>query len=84
MGAFRCGAGRNPQGVDAILAADGIRPSAIRHLFLAHGHADHSGGARGLRDQLGLSVYAGPLTAPMVIDGDEMAINLERARRAGI
>jgi hydroxyacylglutathione hydrolase len=81
---FDAGAGRDSPGVDALLVADGIEPRAIRHLFLTHGHADHSGGARGLRDRLGLAVHAGPLTAPMVATGDEAAISLERARRAGI
>jgi glyoxylase-like metal-dependent hydrolase (beta-lactamase superfamily II) len=79
---FDAGAGRTPN--DAILAADGVDPAAIRHLFLTHGHADHSGGARGLRDRLGLAVHAGRLTTPMIAAGDEAAISLERARRAGI
>ena len=81
---FDAGAGRDPGAVAAVLAADGIDPRTIRHLFLTHGHADHSGGARGLRDQLGLQVHAGPLTAPMVAGGDEKAISLDRARAAGI
>lgn len=81
---FDAGAGRDLAAVEAILAADGIEPGAIRHLFLTHGHADHSGGARGLRERLGLKAYAGPLTAPMVVAGDEQAISLDRARRAGV
>lgn len=81
---FDAGAGRSPNDANAILAADGIDPAAIRHLFLTHCHADHSGGARGLRDQLGLAVYAGRVTTPMVVAGDEAAISLEPARRAGV
>jgi hydroxyacylglutathione hydrolase len=81
---FDAGAGRDLTGTKAVVAADGIDSATIRHLFLTHGHADHSGGARGLRDQLGLAVYAGPLTAPMVMSGNEAAISLDRARRAGI
>lgn len=45
---FDAGAGRSPNDANAILAADGIDPAAIRHLFLTHCHADHSGGARGV------------------------------------
>src|SRR5579871_4331428 len=79
---FDAGAGRSPTHTNALLAADGIDKAAIRHLFLTHGHADHSGGARGWRDQLGLAVHAGRLTAPMIVAGDETAISLDRARRA--
>ena len=81
---FDAGAGRDPAGMEAVLAADGIEPGAIRHLFLTHAHADHSGGARGLRDRLGLLVHAGQRTAALVAAGDEAAINLDRAREAGI
>ncbi len=81
---FDAGAGRDPEAVRAIIAEDGIQAGAIRHLFLTHGHADHSGGARGLRDDLGLAVHAGPRTAALVTTGDEVAISLESARRAGI
>src|SRR4029078_13374719 len=59
---FDAGAGRDPAGMEAVLAADGIEPGAMPHLFLTHAHADHSGGARGLRDRLGLLVHAGPRT----------------------
>jgi len=81
---FDAGAGRNLQTFSAVLEADGVAPRSIRHLFLTHGHADHSGGARGLRDHLGLDVHAGSRTAAMVSAGDEAAISLDRARSAGI
>jgi glyoxylase-like metal-dependent hydrolase (beta-lactamase superfamily II) len=81
---FDAGAGRDPAALDAVLAEDGVAPASIAHLFLTHGHADHSGGARGLRDRLGLRVHAGAATASMVAAGDEAAISLDRARAAGI
>lgn len=81
---FDAGAGRDPRAFEAVLADDEIDPASIRHLFLTHGHADHSGGAAGLREGLGLTVYAGAATAVLVESGDESGISLDRARRAGV
>ena len=81
---FDSGAGREPQELAAVLAEDGIDPASIRHLFRTHGHADHSGGAAAMREMLELTVLAGAETAAMVMAGDEVAISLDRARRAGV
>ncbi len=81
---FDAGGGRDPERFDAVLAADGIDPATVRHLFLTHGHADHSGGAAALREQFDLTVHAGAATATMVEAGDEVGISLDRARRAGV
>lgn len=81
---FDAGAGRDMAAVEAVLAGDGIAPATISHVFLTHGHADHSGGAAALRELTHAIVHAGPLTAPMVAKGDEAAINLGRAKKAGI
>jgi glyoxylase-like metal-dependent hydrolase (beta-lactamase superfamily II) len=81
---FDAGAGRDMAAVARVLAEDGIASGAISHLFLTHGHADHSGGAAALRELTHAIVHAGVLTAPMVTKGDEAAINLGRAKKAGI
>ncbi len=81
---FDAGAGRDPERVAARLAGDGIAPSAIRHIFLTHAHADHSGGVAHWRGATGATVHAGAATAAMVEAGDEAAISLDRARAAGI
>jgi len=81
---FDAGAGRDPGRLSAILAEDGIDAGAVRHLFITHGHADHSGGAADLRERLGLRTYAGAPTAKMVEAGDEAGISLDRARQAGV
>jgi glyoxylase-like metal-dependent hydrolase (beta-lactamase superfamily II) len=81
---FDAGAGRDPAAVAAVLADDGIDPKSIRHLFLTHGHADHSGGAAHWRETTGLAVHAGATTAELVSSGDEAGISLGRARAAGV
>jgi len=66
------------------LKADGIPLDRVRWLLLTHGHLDHSGGARLLRDQLHLQVAASAQTASALEAADEEAISLGAAKRAGI
>ncbi len=61
----------------------GVPRSAIRRLLLTHAHGDHAGGTRALRDALDLDVWASPLAAQYVRDGDERAISLDRAKEPG-
>ena len=68
----------------ANLKADGIPPDSVAMLVLTHGHLDHSGGACGLRDRLHLKVAASVPTARALEAGDEEAISLGAAKRAGI
>ena len=78
------GAGRDVAAILAHIAGDGFDPGRVRHLLLTHAHADHAGGAAALREQLGLRVAASAETARFVSDGDEQAISLGAARRAGV
>jgi glyoxylase-like metal-dependent hydrolase (beta-lactamase superfamily II) len=66
------------------LKSDGVPLDGVRWLLLTHGHLDHSGGARSLRDQLHLQVAASAQTASALEAGDEEAISLGAAKRAGI
>jgi glyoxylase-like metal-dependent hydrolase (beta-lactamase superfamily II) len=78
------GAGRDSVATIAAIAASGVEPASVRWLLLTHAHADHAGGAAGLRAALGLEVAAGEATARMVEAGDSTAPGLDRAIAAGV
>jgi hydroxyacylglutathione hydrolase len=82
---FDAGAGLGADAILAVCREDGVDPDRIRHLVLTHAHGDHGGGAAHLRDRLpGLVVHAAPRTAEIVAAGDEDAVSMPAARRAGI
>jgi len=78
------GAGQETDRLLANLCADGVAPDRVRRLLLTHGHLDHSGGARWLRERCHLQVCASTETADALASGDEEAISLAAAKRAGI
>lgn len=78
---FDAGAGLDVDGLFARLHTAGLQPSALSHLFLTHGHADHSGGAAEIARRLpNMKIVAGQKTADILADGDERLISLDRAR----
>ncbi|MEM1484325.1 MBL fold metallo-hydrolase [Oscillospiraceae bacterium PP1C4] len=62
----------------------GFRPEDIAYILLTHGHADHAGGACGLREATGATVLAHPDCARYITAGDTKAIALDEAIKAGI
>ena len=60
------GTGVETQRIVEVLKSDGIPLDRVRRLMLTHYHLDHSGGAAALREALGLEVWPGPLTAPVL------------------
>src|SRR5581483_9233783 len=70
------GCGIETERLIANLGKDGIPSDRIRWLLLTHGHLDHAGGARGLREAFGLQVAASSETGRAVNAGDEQAISL--------
>jgi hydroxyacylglutathione hydrolase len=77
------GGGRDIDGIVAQITGDGLDPARVRQLLLTHAHADHAAGAAPLRQRFGLRVVASPTVARYVHEGDERAVSLDVARRAG-
>ena len=83
---FDTGAGRDVGAILAEIEADGVDPADLRHIFLTHAHADHSGGAAELLTRLpsGVTLHAGTEAADRMASNDESRISLDRARRFGV
>lgn len=82
-GLIDAGAGIAPELIIERIEEDGIDLARVRHLLLTHAHADHAGGAAWLRKRLDLTVVGSEATSRMVASGDEQAISIDVARRAG-
>lgn len=78
------GGGRMTSEIVANIAQEGLDPNRVSMLFVTHAHVDHSGGAAGLREQLGLRVAASSEVAPWLRTGDEQASSLDVARDGGV
>jgi glyoxylase-like metal-dependent hydrolase (beta-lactamase superfamily II) len=77
------GAGIQPEQFMRLIKAEGFNPTDIKYALLTHGHADHSGGAYFLHQHCGTEILASSQTARFVSEGDEDAISLRQAKRAG-
>ena len=78
---FDAGAGFEVNDIFKRMQATGLDPSGLTHLFLTHGHADHSGGAAEFADRLPeMKIVSGRRTADILAAGDERLISLDRAR----
>ena len=64
------GTGRATGKILRNVAAAGIEPRQIECLLLTHCHFDHTGGAKALRDTLGIPVVCHALDAPYLEAGD--------------
>jgi hydroxyacylglutathione hydrolase len=65
------------------IRADGLDPAHIRTIILTHYHCDHIGAAAEARTRLNAAVIAAHDAAAAIRTGDEYAVALDVARRAG-
>ncbi|MBM4436526.1 MAG: MBL fold metallo-hydrolase [Actinobacteria bacterium] len=77
------GVGLATEAILANVAAAGFDLGRLRTVVLTHAHADHAGGAAGVRARTGAQVVTPRAAAPWIEAGDEAAISLDVARRAG-
>src|SRR5579859_6503063 len=63
------GAGLAHEDILANIVAHGFALNRLRTVLLTHAHADHSGGAANLYNQLGVTVIASARTADLVRRG---------------
>ena len=55
----------------------------LRRLFVTHAHADHAGGAAGLRDAFGVAVSCSPEVADILRTGDEARASVDVGKAQG-
>lgn len=80
---FDAGAGRDIGRIRVVVEGDGLSFDDITHVFLTHGHADHSGGAAAIRAAGKAQIVCSARTADALAMG-EAGISLDAARRAGV
>lgn len=78
------GVGLESRRIEEQIRFHGFDPRQIKYILLTHGHADHSGGAFFMKELTGGKVLAHPDCARYVSGGDEEAIALTEAVRAGV
>lgn len=79
------GAGMGAEAIVENVRREGFEPERIAHVILTHAHGDHAGGAARMRRLLGdAAVYLSRERAEALRDGDERAVSIDVAKRAGI
>lgn len=78
------GAGADTESIVSQMEKDGIASEQVGFLLLTHAHLDHSGGAHWMQQRFGLEVLASSEAGRAIERGDEKAIGLASAKKAGI
>jgi glyoxylase-like metal-dependent hydrolase (beta-lactamase superfamily II) len=71
------GPGSTLAGLQAGLAANGLRPSDVTHVLLTHIHLDHAGAAGWLARQ-GAQIYVHPIGAPHMLNPEKLLASAAR------
>jgi len=77
------GTGLSVRELEQNMTLHGFDPRQLSYVLLTHLHADHSGGAAEIQRRTGAKVAVLNLAAPILRDGHERSIDLDRARDAG-
>jgi len=77
------GAGLGCEAILSNIAKHGFEAKGIGHILITHAHADHSGGARGLKEATGAVVVMSEREAEAFESVDEDKLGLRRARSQG-
>lgn len=83
MALIDAGVGREIAPILENMKNDGVDIGKIKYLLLTHAHADHAGGSKLWRDQLGVQVMCSKEAASYLRAGNETAISLAIAKQAG-
>ena len=79
-----CGAGLQPEKIRAQIEKHGFGAKQCKGILLTHAHADHSGGAKWMKQATGKTPLALEESARYLREGDVRAIALEKAMKAGV
>ena len=63
---------------------EGLDTSKLTKLLLTHTHLDHAGGSANIKKALDPEIYVSDIEADNLVNGDEDAIGLTLAKKAGI
>lgn len=83
LGLIDAGAGIQPDLILKNINEAGFDPNNVDKIVLTHAHADHAGGAASLQEVTGAEVLAPGPSATWLVQADETAISLPRARAGG-